>query len=93
MKGMVLAVWIWMSLLFAVTAIGQPWATRPLAPARTSGLAGQVAIVTAERVVTPRSSRTGRRDCVGFPRSRTLVSDSRLGAPLSLVTAGMPHWV
>lgn len=92
MKGTILAIWIGTSLLFSGTAIGQPRTKQSLAPVRTSGLAGQVAIATAERVVTPRSKLPGRRDCVGFPRSRTPASHSRPGAPLSLVTAGLPHW-
>jgi len=91
MKGMILAVWIGTSLFFSGAAIGQPCMTRSCAAVRAPGLARQVPIVTSERVGTPRAKLTGRRDCVGLPsRASTPVTDQ--GAPLSLVTADLPHW-
>jgi hypothetical protein len=91
MKGTILAIWIGTSLFFSGTAIGQPWTTRSTAPVQTPGLSGQVATVPFDRVVMPRSKLTGRRGCVGFP-SRAPAAVTRRGAPLSLVTAGLPHW-
>jgi hypothetical protein len=91
MKGTILAIWIGTSLFLSGTAIGQPWTTQSTAPVQTPGLAGQVATVTFDRLVTPRSKLTGRRSCVGFP-SCAPASFTRPGAPLSLVTAGRPHW-
>jgi hypothetical protein len=91
MKGTILAIWIGTSLFFSGTALNQPWTTRSTAPVQTPGPVGQVATLTPERVVTPRSKLTGRRGCVGFP-GRAPVSLTRPGAPLSLVTAGLPRW-
>lgn len=91
MKGAVLAVWIWTGLLFSGTLIGQ-LGTWSLPPAGTAAPAARVTIVTGEPMIAPRSSLTGRPDCVGFPRSRALAPSSSLDAPLSLVTAGLLRW-
>ena len=91
MKGTILAIWIGTSLFLSGTAIGEPWTMRSSAPLTTSGLASHVATVAFDRVVTPRSKLTSRRGCLGFP-SRAPAPLTNYGAPLSLVTAGLPHW-
>jgi hypothetical protein len=91
MKRMIFAAWIATSLFFSGAAIGQPCTTRSCAPVPALGLAGQVAIVPSEQLVTPRSGSVDPRGCVGFPR-RAPTSLQDYVAPLSLVTSELPHW-
>ena len=91
MKRTIFAAWIATSLFFSGAAIGQPCTTRSCAPVPALGLAGRVAIVTSEQLVTRRSGSADPRRCVGFPpRPPTSLPD--YVAPLSLVTSGLPHW-
>jgi hypothetical protein len=82
MKGTMLAVLITMSIFFsgALPSTGRRSLPLPRVPTGPP----HVLVGPEPRGVSP-------RDCVGLPR-RVPSSLPGFGAPLSLVTSGLPHW-